>query len=92
MKMKKQIMMFGADVQLERLSKLGDPLEKLNAAIDWEIFRAPIKKGYVLNLLLHIRKAALLLSLKYANNKLSTQPKKADTQRRLLQRRETADG
>ncbi|MDR3020261.1 MAG: IS5 family transposase [Treponema sp.] len=34
--------MYGADLQLERLSKLGDPLEKLNAAIDWEIFRKPI--------------------------------------------------
>lgn len=44
MKMAKQIMMFGADVQLDRLSKLGDPLEKLNAAIDWEIFRRIIKK------------------------------------------------
>jgi len=39
-----QLMMFGADVQLARLSKLGDPLEKLNAAIDWEIFRVPIRK------------------------------------------------
>jgi IS5 family transposase len=38
----KQLMMFGADVQLERLSKLGDPLEKIAAAIDWEIFRVPI--------------------------------------------------
>jgi len=42
--MGKQIIMFGADVQLDRLSKLGDPLEKINAAIDWEIFRAPICK------------------------------------------------
>jgi len=37
-------MMYGAEIQLERISKLGDPLEKLNAAIDWEIFRAPICK------------------------------------------------
>jgi IS5 family transposase len=36
--------MFGAAIQLERLSKLGDPLERINAAIDWEIFRAPIVK------------------------------------------------
>jgi IS5 family transposase len=36
--------MYGADIQLDRISKLGDPLEKLNAAIDWEIFRAPIRK------------------------------------------------
>jgi len=34
----------GADIQLDRLTKLGDPLEKVNAAIDWEIFRAPIRK------------------------------------------------
>jgi IS5 family transposase len=42
--MGKQLIMYGADVQLERLSKLGDPLEKLTKAIDWEIFRAPIRK------------------------------------------------
>ena len=42
--MGKQLMMYGAEIQLERISKLGDPLEKLNAAIDWEIFRAPICK------------------------------------------------
>lgn len=41
--MKNQMMMFGADVQLDRLSQLGDPLEKLSAAIDWEIFRAPLR-------------------------------------------------
>jgi len=42
--MGKQIIMYGAEVQLERLSKLGDPLEKINAAVNWEIFRAPIRK------------------------------------------------
>ena len=42
--MGKQIFMFGADKQLERLSKLGDPLEKINAAIDWEIFRDSIRR------------------------------------------------
>jgi hypothetical protein len=42
--MGKQMMMYGADTQLERLTKLGDPLEKINAAIDWEIFRAPIRR------------------------------------------------
>ena len=41
-KMYKQIIMNGADIQLERLTKLGDPLEGINAAIDWEIFRATI--------------------------------------------------
>jgi len=40
--MKKQLMLYGADTQLERLSKLGDPLEKINSAIDWEMFRTPI--------------------------------------------------
>jgi len=40
----KQRMMLGDELQLERLSKLGDPLEKINEVIDWEIFRAPIKK------------------------------------------------
>ena len=40
----KQLMIYGVDVQLERLSKLGDSLEKVNAAIDWEIFRVPIKR------------------------------------------------
>jgi len=42
--MLKQVLMFGADVQLERLSKLGDPLEKINATIDWESFRYSIRK------------------------------------------------
>ena len=42
--MGKQMIMFGADVQLDRLTKLGDPLERVSAAIDWEIFRAPIRK------------------------------------------------
>ena len=37
-------MLFGAEVQLDRLSKLGDPLEKINISIDWEIFREPIRK------------------------------------------------
>jgi IS5 family transposase len=44
MKMAKQLMIFGAEIQLARLTKLGDPLEKINAAVDWEIFREPIRK------------------------------------------------
>jgi len=40
--MAKQIILNGADIQLERLTRLGDPLEKLNAAINWEIFRAKL--------------------------------------------------
>nr|NQU91190.1 IS5 family transposase [Bacteroidota bacterium] len=31
---------------LEKLSKLGDPLEKLNAYIDWSIFKSPLDKAY----------------------------------------------
>ena len=42
--MGKQINMMGADVQLDRLTKLGDPLEKINETIDWEIFRYSIRK------------------------------------------------
>jgi len=41
--MVKQIEMFGADLQLERLSKLGDPLETIKESIDWEMFRCPIR-------------------------------------------------
>jgi len=44
MGMGKQLIMYGAEIQHERLTKLGDPLEKINAAIDWEIFRAPIRR------------------------------------------------
>jgi len=39
-----QMILSGADIQLSRLSKLGDPLERLNAAINWEIFRAKLWK------------------------------------------------
>ncbi|MCL1794479.1 MAG: IS5 family transposase [Oscillospiraceae bacterium] len=42
--MGKQIKIFGAEQQLARLSKMGDSLEKINEAIDWEIFRAPIRE------------------------------------------------
>ena len=42
--MGKQIILEGAELQLARLSKMGDSLEKINGAIDWEIFRAPIRK------------------------------------------------
>jgi len=38
-----QMQIYGADTQLDRLSKMGDPLEKINSAIDWEIFREPIE-------------------------------------------------
>jgi len=38
-----QLQMFGAQTQLERLSNMGDPLEKINEIIDWEMFRKPIE-------------------------------------------------
>lgn len=41
----KQIHLNGAETQLERLSKLGDPLEKINQKINWEIFRKPIENA-----------------------------------------------
>jgi len=40
----KQRQLFGEETQLERLSQLGDPLEKINAVIDWEIFRPILEK------------------------------------------------
>ena len=42
--MYKQILLNGADIQLERLTKLGDPLEGINVSIDCEIFRGAIVK------------------------------------------------
>jgi len=38
-----QLHLFGTKTQLEKLSKLGDPLTKANQLIDWEIFRKPIE-------------------------------------------------
>ncbi len=32
--------LFDEEYKLERISKLGDPLEKLNSTIDWEMFRS----------------------------------------------------
>lgn len=36
--------MFGEHFRLEKISKQGDPLEKLNAVIDWELFMPVLKK------------------------------------------------
>lgn len=36
---------FDQDIRLTRLSKLGDPLEKLNQGIDFEVFRAVLETG-----------------------------------------------
>jgi hypothetical protein len=38
---------FFAEEALRQLSAMGDPLEKLDACIDWEIFRAPIETGII---------------------------------------------
>jgi len=42
--MSRQLFLNGADLQLERISKMGDPLEKINATIDWEMFRPALLK------------------------------------------------
>lgn len=36
--------LFDEECRLRRLSELGDTLEKLDAVVDWEIFRKPIEK------------------------------------------------
>jgi len=36
---------FGVEIQLEKLTKLGDPLVKINEMIDWEMFREVIETG-----------------------------------------------
>jgi IS5 family transposase len=41
----KEIDLFGNDIQFRKLTKLGDPLEKINRVIDWEMFREPIEKA-----------------------------------------------
>ena len=33
------------DIRMSKLSKLGDPLEKLNSGIDFEIFRSLLEKN-----------------------------------------------
>jgi len=40
-----QIGLFDEEKRLGKLSKLGDSLEKLNAVIDWELFRPTLNKG-----------------------------------------------
>jgi transposase, IS5 family len=44
---KKNTGLFDEQFKLERISKLGDPLERLDAAIDWEIFRYTLNKYLV---------------------------------------------
>jgi transposase, IS5 family len=40
---------FDEDIRLEKLSKQGDPLEKLVKMIDWELFRKPLNKTFKAN-------------------------------------------
>ena len=44
---KKSSGLFDEQFKLERISKLGDPLEKLNATINWELFRYTLQKHLV---------------------------------------------
>ncbi|CAM3990831.1 IS5 family transposase [Flavobacterium branchiophilum] len=37
---------FDQDIRLSKLSKLGDPLEKLNQGIDFEVFRTVLENGF----------------------------------------------
>jgi IS5 family transposase len=36
---------FDQDIRLSKLSQLGDPLEKLNSGVDFEIFRQKLEQG-----------------------------------------------
>ena len=42
----KQLGMFDEENRLEKLSKLGDSLEKLNSAVDWEHFRPLLNHAF----------------------------------------------
>lgn len=41
----RQLMFDGAEKQLKRLEKMGDPFINMNEIIDWEIFRKPLEKA-----------------------------------------------
>jgi hypothetical protein len=43
--MNKQGHRFGTTTLLEKLSKLGNPLMKIDGLIDWEMFRTPIERA-----------------------------------------------
>ena len=43
--MMNQMFLDGAELQLERLAKMGDPFIKMNEIIDWESFRKPLEKA-----------------------------------------------
>jgi IS5 family transposase len=40
-----QLILFGTETQLAKLSKMGDQLEKMKEKIDWELFRKPLEKS-----------------------------------------------
>ena len=40
-----QIYMYGAQIQLDKLEKMGDPLIEINKIINWEMFREPLEKA-----------------------------------------------
>ena len=44
---KQQVGLFDEQFKLERISKLGDPLEKLTACIDWKMFRPILDKALI---------------------------------------------
>jgi hypothetical protein len=41
----KQLGFFDEDDRLKEISRLGDPLERLNAAIEWERFRPYLNRN-----------------------------------------------
>ena len=40
----KQLSFFDEAKRYEKITKLGDPLERLDSVMDWEMFRAPFAK------------------------------------------------
>jgi len=42
----KQLSFMAEDNRLERLSKMGDPLEKVSGVVDWEIFRPMLEEAF----------------------------------------------
>jgi len=42
----KDIGFFDQDIRLSKLSKLGDPLERLSKSIDFNVFRPLLEKGF----------------------------------------------
>ena len=39
-----QVCMYGAQIQLDKLEKMGDPLIEINKIINWEMFREPLER------------------------------------------------